>query len=173
MRTGLFYYVVSKKILGAQIVVCQRTKPLTIYKRHQVVINELEIGAVGTDFSRWTSWWARENPGRARTWKSMKNMYFFWNIYTNAQGDQKLINGKYVTGCILNEKMMPDVTIMVLEIEIGSNISNTYISKDKCGGTRNFRTLHPPTLQFLICSKELSGASPYLGISFQISHLQC
>jgi hypothetical protein len=112
-------------------------------------------------------------PGKGQNMEINEKQVFFWNIYTNSQGDQKLINGKYVTGCILNEKMMPDVTIMVLEIEIGSNISNTYISKDKCGGTRNFRTLHPPTLQFLICSKELSGASLYLGISFQISHLQC
>jgi hypothetical protein len=47
-------------------------KTLTIYKWHQIVINELEIGAVCTDFSRRTSWWARENSGRARTWRSMK-----------------------------------------------------------------------------------------------------
>jgi hypothetical protein len=47
------------------------------------VINEFEIGAVGTDCSRQTSWWARENPGRARTWKLMKNIHFSEN-YTNA-----------------------------------------------------------------------------------------
>jgi hypothetical protein len=55
------------------------------------------------------------------------------------------------TGCILNEKMMPDVTIMVPELEIVKNVSKTHISMDKRGGTRNFQTLHPPTLQFLSC----------------------
>jgi hypothetical protein len=50
------------------------------------------------------------------------------------------------TGCILNEKMMPDVTIMVPELEVGKQISKTNISMDKCGGTRNFQTLRPPTL---------------------------
>jgi hypothetical protein len=38
---------------------------LTIYKRHQIVISELEIGAVGTDVSRRTPWRAREDLGRA------------------------------------------------------------------------------------------------------------
>jgi uncharacterized NAD(P)/FAD-binding protein YdhS len=42
-------------------------KTVTIYKRHQIAITELEFGAVGTDVSRRTSWWAREDPGRART----------------------------------------------------------------------------------------------------------
>jgi hypothetical protein len=51
-------------------------KPSTIYKRHQILITELEIWTASTDFSRRTSWWAREDPGRARTWKSMKNMHF-------------------------------------------------------------------------------------------------
>jgi hypothetical protein len=37
------------------------------------VRNEFEIGDVSTDFSKRTSWWAREDLGRARTWKSMKN----------------------------------------------------------------------------------------------------
>jgi hypothetical protein len=40
---------------------------LTVYRRHQILITELEIEAVGTDFSRPTSWCAREVPGRART----------------------------------------------------------------------------------------------------------
>jgi hypothetical protein len=44
-----------------------------IYIRHQIVRNEFEIGDVSTDFSKRTSWWAREDLGRARTWKSMKN----------------------------------------------------------------------------------------------------
>jgi hypothetical protein len=37
-----------------------------MYKRRQIAIIELEIGAVGTDFSRRTSCWGREDPGRAR-----------------------------------------------------------------------------------------------------------
>jgi hypothetical protein len=58
--------------------------------RNQIVIAELEISAVGTDFSRRTSWWARENPGRARTWKSMKNKHFS-EMYTNAANYQQLM----------------------------------------------------------------------------------
>jgi hypothetical protein len=70
------------------------------------------------------------------------------------------------TVCILNEKMIPDVTIMVPELEIEKTYqSNSNISMDKCGGTRNFQTLHPQTLQFLSCSKKLSGASPYVEFS--------
>jgi hypothetical protein len=50
-------------------------KRLTIYKRHQMVITELEIGAAGTDFSRRTSWWAREDlegPEHGKTCTFMK-----------------------------------------------------------------------------------------------------
>jgi hypothetical protein len=52
-----------------QKLVCSRKIPLTIYKRDQFLITELEIGVVDTDFSRRTSWWAREDQGRAGTWK--------------------------------------------------------------------------------------------------------
>jgi hypothetical protein len=38
------------------------------------------------------------------------------------------------TGCVLNEKMMPDLTVMAPELEIERNISNIYISTEKCGG---------------------------------------
>jgi hypothetical protein len=62
---------VPKKSSGRELQFVQE-KPLTINKRHQIVMTELEIGAVGSDFSSRTSWWARENPGRARTWKSME-----------------------------------------------------------------------------------------------------
>jgi hypothetical protein len=65
-------------------------KPLTIYKQHQIATDELEIGAIGTDFSWRTSWWARENLGRSRTWKSMKNIHFS-EIYTNERRNQHLI----------------------------------------------------------------------------------
>jgi hypothetical protein len=61
------------------------------------------------------------------------------------------------TGCVLNEKMMRGVTIMVLELEVGEEVSKTDISMDMCGGTRNFQTLRPPTLQFLICVQETFG----------------
>jgi hypothetical protein len=36
-----------------------------IYERHQMLIGELEIGAVGIDFSRRTSWRVGEDLGRA------------------------------------------------------------------------------------------------------------
>jgi hypothetical protein len=39
------------------------------------------------------------------------------------------------TGCVLNEKMMPDVIAMAPELEMGKNISNIDVSKKKCGGT--------------------------------------
>jgi hypothetical protein len=39
------------------------------------------------------------------------------------------------TGCVLNEKMMPDLTVMVLELEIDRKISKIHISKEKCTGT--------------------------------------
>jgi hypothetical protein len=41
------------------------------------VITELEIGAVGTDYLRWRSRWAREDLGKARTWVPMKYGHFF------------------------------------------------------------------------------------------------
>jgi hypothetical protein len=90
-----FLWFLSKKCLGARIRF-SRKKRLTTYKRHQLVITELEIGAVGTDFSRRTSWWEREDPGRARTWKSMKNMNFS-EMYTHAK---KNTNGSksYISG---------------------------------------------------------------------------
>jgi hypothetical protein len=77
----------SKKCMGARSACLPRKKPLTIYKLHQIVITELEIGAVGTDCSRRTSWRAREDPERARTWKSMKNMHVS-EMYTHAKSDQ-------------------------------------------------------------------------------------
>jgi hypothetical protein len=56
---------------GRELSVFQEKTIDHIQKQHRLVITELEIGAVGTDFSRRTSWRAREDPGRARTWKSM------------------------------------------------------------------------------------------------------
>jgi hypothetical protein len=64
---------------------------LTVYKRHKFVIDELEIEVDGTDFSRQTSWWAREDLGKAKTWKSMKNMHVS-EMYTNARNNQTCIN---------------------------------------------------------------------------------
>jgi hypothetical protein len=37
------------------------------------------------------------------------------------------------TGRVLNEKMMPDLTVMIPELEIVKQISNINISKEKCG----------------------------------------
>jgi hypothetical protein len=75
-----FLWFVPRNCMGARIVSFgkkqKNTLTIYIYQRHQIVIAELEIGAAGADFSRRTSWWAREDPGRARTWKSMKSMHF-------------------------------------------------------------------------------------------------
>jgi hypothetical protein len=38
------------------------------------------------------------------------------------------------TGCVLNEKMMPDVTVMVPELEIDRKVSKINVSNEKCGG---------------------------------------
>jgi hypothetical protein len=38
------------------------------------------------------------------------------------------------TGCVLNEKMMPDLTVMAPELEIERKVSNIYISTEKCDG---------------------------------------
>jgi hypothetical protein len=63
------------------------------------------------------------------------------------------------TGCILNEKMMPDVTITVPEL------GHRYFYEETSGPCA-----HKPS-NSLECSKKLSGASPYLGISSETSHL--
>jgi hypothetical protein len=115
---------------------------VTIHKRHQIVkIAELEIGAVGTDFSRRTSWRAREDLGRARTWKSMNNVHFS-EMGTNAKITKIDQNHIFLdeTGCILNEKMMPDVTITVPDLEIDKKTHRTSMFL-----RRNFRTLGPQT----------------------------
>ena len=38
------------------------------------------------------------------------------------------------TGCVLNKKMMPDVTVMVPELEIDRKVSNLYIYEEKFTG---------------------------------------
>jgi hypothetical protein len=125
------------------------------------VITDLEIGSIGTDFSRGTSWWAREDSGRARTWKSMKHINF------SQMYDQTCSKIMFMVGRILNEKMMPDVTVNGPELEIVKNVSKTQISMDKCGGTRNFQTLRPPTLQFLAFVQETFGGKPLPGNFFR------
>jgi hypothetical protein len=108
------------------------------------VIAALEIGAVGSMFSKRTSWRARENPGK--TYTCLKY------IHTTHE-------------CILNEEMMPDVTILFPELGIVKNVSNTKMSMDKGGGTRSFQNLHPYTSQFLIFFKKILGASPAMDLS--------
>jgi hypothetical protein len=39
------------------------------------------------------------------------------------------------TECVLNEKMMPDLTVMVPELEINRKILKIQISKEKCTGS--------------------------------------
>jgi hypothetical protein len=72
-------------------------KPLTIYKRHQVVIDALEIGAVGTDFSKRTSWWARQDPGGAKTWKSIEKRSTFWNVYKYKRKMTNNVSKSYIS----------------------------------------------------------------------------
>jgi hypothetical protein len=87
------------------------------------------------------------------------------------------------TGCILNEKMMPDVAITVPELEIVKNRSKPNMSMDKleivknmseinssmekCGGTRNFQTLRPQILEFLLIVSETFGGKPPPGNFFK------
>jgi hypothetical protein len=99
------------------------------------LITELEIGAIGTDISRRTSWWAREDLGKARTRKSMKNSHCF-EMYTNIKCSNMFRIHIFLdeTGCVLNEKMMPDLTATVPELEIDRKVSNINVSKEKCAG---------------------------------------
>jgi hypothetical protein len=124
-------------------------------------MNELEIGAVGTDFSRRTSWWARENLGRSRKWKSMINMHS--EMYTDAKSYPKMDQTHIFldeTECILNEKMMPNVTITVPELEIvKKHIGHQYFHEETFGPYT-----HKPS-NSLLFSKKLSGASPYMEMS--------
>jgi hypothetical protein len=48
-----------------------------MYKRHQIVIVELEIGAVGTDFSRWT-----RKPVKGQNME-INDKTLLFNMYTN------------------------------------------------------------------------------------------
>jgi hypothetical protein len=72
--TQSVFFCLFKESPGGKNCLLSTKKPLTIHERHQIAINELEIGAVGTNLlSMRKSRWAREDPGRARTWKSMNN----------------------------------------------------------------------------------------------------
>jgi hypothetical protein len=71
----------DQKNPGGENCFLSKNNPLNIYKPHQIEMTELEIGAFGTDFSRRTSWWAREDPGRAKPWKSMENEHLCSNAY--------------------------------------------------------------------------------------------
>jgi hypothetical protein len=66
--------------------------------------------------------------------------------------------------CILNEKMMPDVSIKVPELEVVKKTLGRNVPMGKCGGTTNFQTLRPQTLQFLILFKETLGYKPLCGV---------
>jgi hypothetical protein len=64
------------------------------------------------------------------------------------------------TVCILNEKMMPDVTIKVPELEINKKqIGHQYFYEGTSGSCT-----HKPS-NSLVCSKKRSGASPYIEFS--------
>jgi hypothetical protein len=100
---------------------------------------ELEIGFIGTDFSRRTSWWARENPGRARTWKSMKNDDFC-EMYSNTKMVPNMCRIRRFldeTGRVLDQKMMPDVAVMVPELEIDRQVLKKIYFCGKMGWAPN------------------------------------
>jgi hypothetical protein len=42
------------------------------------------------------------------------------------------------TRCALNEKMMPDASVMVPDLEIGKKMRKTKFSGEKCGGTQYY-----------------------------------
>jgi hypothetical protein len=48
------------------------------------------------------------------------------------------------TGCILHEKMMPDVTIMVLELEVGKQIIENHDFKGQLRWNKKLPDLAPP-----------------------------
>jgi hypothetical protein len=104
-------------------------KTLTVYRRQQLLITELEVGAVGINFPRQRSWWAREVPGRARTCNKMTNKRLFdvfWESiklkkWSNIYQDQIFLDE---TGCVLSKKMMPNATVMVSDLEISKKVSN-------------------------------------------------
>jgi hypothetical protein len=98
-----------------------------------MLITKLEIGAVGTDFARRKSWWAREVPGRAKRWKTMKTDTLCKVFRLNkSKRESTQTCKKYLivldeTGCVLNEKMMPDATEMVPDFEIGKKVSKIHV----------------------------------------------
>jgi hypothetical protein len=81
-------------------------------------------------------------PGRARTRKSMNNEF---EMHTDTRKSQTDRNHIFLNhgGCILNEKMIPDVIILVPELEFVKHESKTNVPMYKCGVTRNFQILHP------------------------------
>jgi hypothetical protein len=113
------------------------------------------------------SWWAREDPGRDRTRKSMKTKHVMKCLQI-----QKVTktNQHHIfldeNGSIPNEKMMPDVTITVPELEIDKkHIGNQYFYEETSGPCT-----HKPS-HSLSFSKKLSGASPYIKLSSETSLL--
>jgi hypothetical protein len=65
-------------------------------------------------------------PEKGQNMKSMKNGDF---LYTT-----NVLKFLDKTGCVPNEKMMPDVAVMVPELEIDRKVSNLYISEEKFTG---------------------------------------
>jgi hypothetical protein len=100
-----------------------------------MAIKELEIGAVGTDFSRRTSWWAREDTVRASTWKSMKTCLKTntFDKFPNRQSEETCIKIMYfwMNLGVLNEKIMPDVAVLFPELETDKQVSKINVSKEQ------------------------------------------
>jgi hypothetical protein len=130
------------------------------------VIAELEIGAVGTEFSRRMSQGAREHPRGARIWKSMKNEHLF-EMYTNTQMTEMYRNHIFLneTGHILNEKMMLDVTVTVQLVMVKKAYRKRIFQRKNVVEQEASRpcTHKPPN--FCDVFKKPLGASPKMEVS--------
>jgi hypothetical protein len=86
----------------------------------------------------------------------MKNKHFS-EMYTNATKTSIIgLNHRFLdeTGCILSEKMMPDVSITVPDLEIGKKHIGLQIVYETHTASNS-----------LLCYKKLSGASSYMECS--------
>jgi hypothetical protein len=92
----------------------------------------------------------------------MKNKHFS-EMYTNATKTSIIgLNHRFLdeTGCILSEKMMPDVSITVPDLEIGKKHIGLQIVYEETSGP----CAHTAS-NSLLCYKKLSGASSYMECS--------
>jgi hypothetical protein len=92
-------------------------------------------------------------------------------MYTIAKHDQTCSKIMFMVGCILNEKMMPDVTITVPNSKLSKTYRKLRFQWTNVVEQETSRPCAHQPSNSLLLSKKLSGASPYLGISLETSHL--